>query len=304
MCEPCAATVQRDRSPRATRAAWHTSPVPGQRSLTGASAAVTGGGHGIGRAIALRLAAAGARVAVGDVDRAAAEQVALEIGDRAFAAALDVADPGQFAAFLDQAEERHGPLAVMVNNAGVDWVGPFHEEPDEVTRREIDINLYGTTLGSKLALERMLPRREGHLVNVASGVGRVPLPGSSTYSATKHAIVGLTESLRLEYRRSGVAFTLVHPSQVETAMIEGQARPRALPLVSPDDVAAATVDAVRRGRFEVWVPRSQGVSAKLGGVLPRPVRDLIFRAIGVTRIAGDSDPDARRDYHRRAFGRD
>ena len=276
-----------------------------QRSLQGASAAVTGGGNGIGRAIALHLARAGARVAVGDVDAAAAEAVAREIGEQnAFSAALDVTDRSQFTGFLDQAEQRPGPLTVMVNNAGVDWVGPFHDEPDEVSRREIDINVYGMVLGSKLALARMLPRRSGHLVNIASGVGRVPLPGSATYSATKHGIVGLTESLKLEYRGSGVSFTLVHPSQVDTAMIDGQGRPRALPLVTPDAVAAATVDAVKSGRFEVWVPRSQGVSAKLGNALPRPARELILRAIGVPRIAGDTDAAARAAYHRRAFGRD
>ncbi|HZE06566.1 MAG TPA: SDR family oxidoreductase [Solirubrobacteraceae bacterium] len=271
---------------------------------TGVSAAVTGAGAGIGRAIAHRLAKAGARVAVGDIDLEAARRVAAEIGDAAVAVDLDVADAARFAAFLDEAEGRHGPLELMVNNAGVDWVGPFHEEPDEVTRREIDINLYGVTLGSKLALARMLPRRRGHLVNVASGVGRVPLPGSSTYAATKHAIVGLTESLRLEYRRSGVAFTLVQPAQVRTAMIDGQPQPRALPVVTPDEVAAAVLDAIRRRRFEVWVPRSQGVSAKLGLTLPRPVRDAILHTLGVTRIAGDADAEARREYHRRAFGRD
>src|SRR5205807_4380377 len=65
------------------------------------------------------------------------------------------------------------------------WVGPFHEEPDEVTHREIEVNLYGTTLGSKLALARMLPRGRGHLVNIASGVGRVALPGSATYSRSE-----------------------------------------------------------------------------------------------------------------------
>jgi short-subunit dehydrogenase len=278
--------------------------VADERFLEGASAAVTGAGNGIGRAIAIHLARAGARVALGDVDVAAVEAVAGEIGGDAIAAPLDIADREQFAAFLDLAEERHGPLRVMVNNAGIDWVGPFHEEPDEVTRREIEVNLYGATLGSKLALARMLPRRQGHLVNVASGVGRVPLPGSSTYSATKHGVVGLTESLRLEYRRSGVSFTLVQPAQVETAMIEGQARPRALPLITPDDVAVAVVDAVRRRRFEVWVPRSQGASAKLAAVLPRAARDALLRALGVTRIAGDWDADARRGYHRRAFGRD
>jgi short-subunit dehydrogenase len=274
------------------------------RFLTGAAAVVTGGGHGIGRAIALRLAAAGARVAIGDVDRSAAEDVAREIGDAAFAGELDIADPERFSAFLDEAVERHGPLTIMVNNAGVDWVGPFHEEPDEVTRREIDINLYGTTVGSKLALARMLPRREGHLVNVASGVGRLPLPGSATYSATKHGVVGLTESLRLEYRGSGVSFSVIQPAQVRTAMIDGQGLPRALPQVTADDVAVAVLEALRRRRFEVWVPRSQGVSARLAAVLPRVVREALLRAIGLTRIAGSADPEARRDYHRRAFGRD
>jgi NAD(P)-dependent dehydrogenase (short-subunit alcohol dehydrogenase family) len=271
--------------------------------LAGTSAAVTGAGAGIGRAIAQRLAAAGARGAVGDIDLDAATRVACEIGDAAIAVALDVADQEQFSAFLDAAEERHGPLGVLVNNAGVDWVGPFHEEPDDVTRREIAVNLYGTALGSKLALARMLPRRHGQLVNIASGVGRVPLPGSATYSATKHGIVGLTESLRLEYRRSGIRFTVVQPSQVATAMIDGQPRPRALPRVAPEDVAAAVIDALRHRRFEVWVPRSQGTSAKLGGLLPRPVRDAVLRMIGVTRIAGDADPEARRAYHERAFGR-
>jgi short-subunit dehydrogenase len=275
------------------------------RFLEGASAAVTGGGNGIGRAIAIQLAAAGARVAVGDVDVESAEAVAGEIGDeRAFGARLDISDNDQFARFLDAAEERHGPLAVMVNNAGIDWIGPFHEEPDEVTRREIEVNLYGATIGSKLALQRMLPRRRGHLVNVASGVGRVPLPGSATYSATKHGVVGLTESLRLEYRGSGVAFSVVQPSQVLTAMLDGQARPRALAQITPEDVAEATLDAIRRKKFEVWVPRSQAASMKLGAILPRSARELIMRAMGVTRIAGDTNADARRDYHRRAFGRD
>src|SRR4051794_41653471 len=127
------------------------------------SAAVTGGGHGIGRAIALHLARAGARVAIGDVDLPAAEQVATEIGEGAFGFELDISDRDRFAAFLDAAEERHGPLDVMVNNAGVDWIGPFHLEPDEVTAREIAVNLLGTVLGSKLALARMLPRGTGHL---------------------------------------------------------------------------------------------------------------------------------------------
>src|SRR5207253_8125132 len=112
-------------------------------------------------------------------------------------------------------------------------VGPFHEEPDDVSMRELAVNLLGAILGSRLALQRMLPRRRGHVVNIASGVGRVPLPGSAVYSATKHGVVGLTESLRLEYRDSGIGFSVVQPAQVDTAMLEGQARPRLLPVITP-----------------------------------------------------------------------
>ena len=274
-----------------------------QLSLSGLSVAITGGGHGIGRATAHHFARAGARVAIGDVDARAAETTAAAIGGDALGLALDVTDAAAYARFLEAAEERHGPLDVLVNNAGVDWIGPFHEEPDEVTRREVDVNLMGTIYGTRLALRRMLPRGRGHVVNVASGVGRVPLPGSASYSATKHAIVGLTESLRLEYRASGVSFSLIQPAQVDTAMLEGQAQPRLLPVVAADDVAAAIVEAVRTGRFEVWVPASQGISARLGGMLPRRPREALLRAFGVARIAGDTDREARRPYHERMFGR-
>jgi NAD(P)-dependent dehydrogenase (short-subunit alcohol dehydrogenase family) len=271
-------------------------------SLTGQSIAVTGGANGIGRAISTQFARAGARVAIGDLDVDAAKAAAQALGGSVAAIELDVSDPQAIHRFLDTAEQRHGPLDVMVNNAGVDWMSPFHEEPDAVTRRQVEVNLLGTTYGTRAALQRMLPRRRGHIVNVASGAGRVPLPGSSSYSATKHAIVGLTESLRLEYRGSGVRFSLIQPSQVDTMMIEGQPRPRLLPVVSPDDVAAAVLAAVRDGRFEVWVPSSQGVSAKFSALLPRRAREAAFRALGVVRIGGDADLAVRRNYHQRMFG--
>jgi NAD(P)-dependent dehydrogenase (short-subunit alcohol dehydrogenase family) len=273
-----------------------------KKSVSNACVAVTGGAHGIGRAIATHFARAGARVAVGDLDVEAAKTLAGELGGDAIAVALDVSDPVSFASFLDAAESAHGPLDVMVNNAGIDWVGPFHEEPDAVSQRELLVNLMGPILGSRLALKRMLPRRQGHVVNVASGVGRIPLPGSAVYSATKHGVVGLTESLRLEYRDSGVNFTLVHPSQVETAMIDGQPRPRMLPVVSPDDVAQSILDAVLENRFEVWVPSNQWVSVKLGNMLPRRARERVILGVGVGEIAGGADQAARRGYHERMFG--
>jgi short-subunit dehydrogenase len=274
-----------------------------ERFLEGVPAAVTGGARGIGRAIAERLAHAGARVTVGDIDADEAQAAAGAIGEGAVAMALDVSDADRFAAFLDASEEAHGPLGILVNNAGVDWIGPFHEEPLDAAMREIQVNLAGTVIGSRLALQRMLPRGEGHLVNIASGAGRVPLPGSAVYSATKHGVVGLTESLRLEYHGSGLRFTVVQPAQVDTAMIEGQGGSKLLPVIEAEDVADAVLGALRRNRFEVWVPSSQGVTAKVGNVLPRRAREAVLRAVGVGKVAGDVDPAARRGYHERAFRR-
>jgi NAD(P)-dependent dehydrogenase (short-subunit alcohol dehydrogenase family) len=272
-------------------------------TFDGASVAVTGGANGIGRAIAEHFARLGAHVTIGDIDGQAAQCVAAEIGNRAMGLALDVSDEASFAAFLDAAETANGPLAVLINNAGIDWMGLFHTGTNDESRREIAVNLIGPIIGSRLALQRMLPRGSGHLVNVASAAGRIPQPGSAVYSATKHAIVGLTESLRLEYRDSGVRFSILHPGYIQTAMTEGTRRPsRLMPSATPDDCARAVVDAVVHNRFEVWSPANQWVGVKLGHLVGRAVRERTLLALGIGRIADDMDPSARADYHDRAFG--
>jgi short-subunit dehydrogenase len=98
------------------------------------------------------------------------------------------------------AEEELGPIDVLVNNAGIIAVGQAIDEPDAVTKRILAVNAYGPILGSKLAAGRMRRRGVGHVINIASASGLMPVPGIATYSATKHAIVGLTEAIRLENR--------------------------------------------------------------------------------------------------------
>jgi NAD(P)-dependent dehydrogenase (short-subunit alcohol dehydrogenase family) len=271
--------------------------------LVGASIAVTGAAGGIGRAIATHFAHAGAKVALGDLDGAAAERVAAEIGDGAIGVRLDVTDEASFAVFLDAAEGANGPLDVLVNNAGVDWMGQFHLGDNDISRRELAVNLMGPVIGSRLAVQRMLPRNHGHLVNVASSAGRVPQPGSAVYTATKHGVVGLTECLAMEYRDSGLGFSLLHPGYIPTAMTTGTTRPsRLMPSGTPDDCAHAVVEAVRHNRFNVFAPASQAVGIKLSQIVGRGIRDRVLLAMGIGKIADHLDITARATYYDRAFG--
>lgn len=271
-------------------------------SIRGASVAVTGGAGGIGQAIAARFAQLGARVAIGDLDAQAARNVAAGTAGTAMGTRLDVTDEGSFTTFLDAAEAAHGPLDILVNNAGVDWMGPFHTGTGHDSRREVAVNLLGPIIGSRLALQRMLPRRHGHIVNVASAAGRIPQPGSSVYTATKHGVVGLTECLAVEYRDSGVRFSLLHPGYIPTAMTAGTTLPsRLLPTATPDDCARAAVDAVQHNRFNVFAPAGQGIGIKLGYLVGRAMRDRVLLAMGIGKIAGNLDRTARAAYYQRAF---
>ena len=104
------------------------------------------------------------------------------------------------------------PIDVLINNAGIMPVGRIIDEPDAVTRRILDINVYGVILGSKLAVQRMVPRGKGHVINVASLAGEIYAVGLATYCASKHAVVGFTDSARIEYRSAGVKFSMVLPT--------------------------------------------------------------------------------------------
>lgn len=241
------------------------------RALEGKVVAVTGGARGIGRATAAAFLTQGARVAIGDLDaglskRAAAELDRAQSGSaggavgqgRAIGLELDVSSRESFTGFLRQVEQRLGPLDVLVNNAGIQPIGEFADERDAVTARALQVNLGGVALGCKLALERLLPRDTGHIVNVASGLGRTPMAGGVTYCTSKYAVVGLTEALRLELAGTGVELHLVLPGLVDTEMSAGLRGMRGARRLTAEDVGAAIVDTVRSGRAETYVPASLG----------------------------------------------
>jgi NADP-dependent 3-hydroxy acid dehydrogenase YdfG len=272
------------------------------RILAGQTAAITGAARGIGKATAQALLRQGMKVAIGDVDFAAAQQTASELGPSTVALPLDVTDRASFAAFLDRAEEQLGPVDVLVNNAGIMQIGRFVDEDDLTARRMVDINIHGVILGTKLALERMVPRNRGHIVNISSQAGKYGSPGGATYSATKHAVVGLTEAVRgeLHLMKANIDVSYVMPFVVNTELGSGLGDARGLKSLQPADVADAIVEALQHGTVDVWVPKSAKRTNTLGTLLPRPLSEGMARALKADKVLAGADADVRRGYELRA----
>ena len=141
--------------------------------------------------------------------------------------------------------------------------------------QDIDINVHGVIIGSKLALERFLPRNDGHLVNVASVAGKLGFPGGATYSASKHAVVGLSEAIRGELRGTRIDITIVMPVVVNTELGSGLQRNPGIRQLEPADVAEAIVDALRHGTVDVWVPKSVKGMSRFAALLPRRAAEAV-----------------------------
>jgi NADP-dependent 3-hydroxy acid dehydrogenase YdfG len=269
------------------------------RPLVGKVVAITGGARGIGRATAAALIAQGARVAIGDIEAALAEQTAQELAGGTIGLPLDVTDRASFEKFVTDVEDRLGPLDVLINNAGIMPIGPFIEESDATARTMVDINLHGVIFGSKLALERFIPRGTGHLVNIASAAGKAGFPSGATYCATKHAVVGLSESIRAEVHGTDIGVSVVMPVVVHTELGSGLAETRGVKAVEPEDVANAIVDALQTGRYEVFVPKSVGGLMRAKAIVPARVMEAIGRMLKGDEVLANPDHVQRAAYEAR-----
>jgi NAD(P)-dependent dehydrogenase (short-subunit alcohol dehydrogenase family) len=268
------------------------------RLLAGKVVAITGGARGIGRATAAALIARGARVGIGDVEAPLAQQTAGELGSGTVGLPLDVTNRESFAAFLDEVESQLGPLDVLINNAGIMPIGPFLEETDATAQRLVDINVHGVIFGSKLALERFTARGRGHLVNIASIVGKSASPHLATYCATKHAVVGLTEALRLELADTDIDLTVVMPVGVNTELYSGLQPLRGMKTPEPEEVAEAIVEALQTGQYEVYIPKRMKGFIRISALMPRSAGDAMGKALGGDTITRP-DRGARAAYEQR-----
>jgi NAD(P)-dependent dehydrogenase (short-subunit alcohol dehydrogenase family) len=269
------------------------------KSLNGKVAVVTGGARGIGRATVGALAAKGVRVAIGDLDQDLAEQAAAEVGGGAIGLTLDVTDRPGFTAFLDEVEQQLGPIDILINNAGIMPTGPFDEETDESTVRQLSINLLAVMHGTKEGMKRMKPRRTGHIVNISSAAGKIAGAQVATYSAGKFAVAGFCESIAAELHGTGVEISCVYPSLTNTGLVSGLASMPGLKLIEPEDVAGGIVDALENPRFSVPVPRPLGFMLNFNQALPYKARAGLGRLMKADSVINNADRSARAEYEAR-----
>jgi short-subunit dehydrogenase len=256
---------------------------------------VTGAARGIGEAIARELSQRGFDLLLGDLDPSVVE-LASSLGG--VGGVLDVTSDSSYEAWLALVPQ----VDVLVNNAGVMWVGPYDAEPAAAARRQMDVNFFGVARGTLLVLPQMRARRSGQVVTVASLASYLSPPGESTYAASKHAVHGWMKGLRQELRGSGVQLSLVMPAVVETELAVGTSSGGG-PRLTPAQVAAAVADVIAKPRFEVYLPRAASLLVRLLVLLPQPGRDVLYRRLVPNQVAS-ADRSVRTAYESRHLGAD
>jgi NAD(P)-dependent dehydrogenase (short-subunit alcohol dehydrogenase family) len=257
--------------------------------IAGARVLVTGAGSGIGRATALRCARQGADVIAVDIDEQSARATAADCGARAHAFGCDVADARAVAELAEQVESAHGPVDVLVNNAGVGVAGSFLDTTLEDWEWLRGVNLDGVVNGCHTFGARMVARGRGHVVNVASGAGYNPSRSLATYSATKAAVIMLSQCLRADWWGTGVGVSAICPGLINTPIhtrtrMRGEIASKQDRIQrvfrlghSPDLVAKAIVGAVERNREIVPVGIESALIYRFSRFAPAPLRGLLAR---------------------------
>lgn len=267
-----------------------------------ASVIVTGGASGIGRALARGLSRRGARVWLADIDADGARQAAAEL-DQAVGVELDVTDAAAVRALVDDVIAQHGHLDMMFNNAGIAAGGETHLLTSEDFDRAIDVNIRGVVHGVVAAYPHMVQRRSGWIVNTASAAGLHPLPLGAPYSMTKHAVVGLSGSLRLEAEAWGVRVAALCPTAVDTPILDPDESENSRvgwgidvrryltrlggPPMPVDDFAEYTLEALAAGQHLIVAPRRARMARLLARAFPGLLENATRQALKQERRAAE-----------------
>jgi 3-oxoacyl-[acyl-carrier protein] reductase len=233
------------------------------RPLSGAVTLVTGGSRGIGRAIALKLAAFGSAVAICGRDSSALTSTAAEIenlGVRAFSQTADVTRAPDIAALVEKTEATLGPISILVNNAGIGVFGPAHEKTEADWDRVLDTNLKSVFLLTRVVAPLMIRRGAGDIINISSLAGLNAFAGGGIYCASKWGLQGLSACMAEDLREHGIRVSVVCPGSVATDF-SGRGPKDASKVLTPDDVAHA-----------VAMIAMQGSQSFISQVQLRPVR--------------------------------
>lgn len=269
------------------------------KSYANQTAFITGGGSGIGCALAKALSAGGARVCVADINFAAAQLVANECGANAKAVSVDVREAAALKGCIESFSNEHGRLDYVFNNAGIGIAGETDEIPLPAWQRIVDINLYGVLHGVLAAYPIMLKQGSGHIINTASLAGLGPAPLLAPYALTKHAVVGLSTSLRIEAAARGVRVSVLCPAAIETPILDSE-NPGDLkigwapdmrrfltalggPPYSVEKCAQETLAAVERNTGVIVLPGRARLAWRLGRLFPALVEVVSQRAVMAER---------------------
>ncbi len=262
--------------------------------VAGSVVLITGGARGIGAATAALFAERGARVWIGDVDEDACLRTAEELGVRG--GRLDVTSLMSWRELLGRIDSEDGALDILVNNAGVMPLGALADENERIRDLTLDVNVRGVLNGMQSVLGDMARRGHGHVVNVASMAGMIPIPGMVTYNASKFAALGASLAARQEYAGTGVAVTAVLPSAVRTELSSGARLGGGMPTVDPQDVAAAILEVTGSRVARRSVPRWVAPAWETRTFVPERLQNAARRLIDDRRVLTSLDTAARRPY--------
>jgi short-subunit dehydrogenase len=256
------------------------------KSLSGKTVLITGAAAGIGREMALRFADEKANLILIDINKNKLDETAKLAERRGVHVATYVCDMSDHKAVEKTAKliKKSSAVDVLVNNAGIVIGKAIADETYEEIKKTIDINLLGLIWMTKQFLPDMIARRSGYIVNIASAAGLLAVPRMGDYCATKFAVVGFTDSLRMEMKKYGhpIGITCVCPSVIDTGMFAGFKAPMFNPILKPDYVAKKVVDAVKKEKSYVKIP-GMVIITPLMKFFPAAFGDWLAKVTGVTK---------------------